>query len=144
MPKFRFLPEVDSLKGIAFEAFGKNESQLLQNAAAALQETMVDTKSLRSRVKEPINLRATSIEDLLFALLEHLIFLKDAKDLVFREIKIGFEHQNKSFVLQGFAYGEKVDPSRHNLRLDVKGTVRDLFEVVKTKTGFRAQVILAS
>lgn len=144
MAKFRFLPEVDSIQGIAFEAFGKTERQLLQNSAIALEETIIDTKGVRNRVKVSLNLRATSINDLLFALLEHLIFLKDAKDLVFRDIKLGFEKQNKGFVLQGFAYGEKIDSARHKVRLDIKATARDLFEVVKTKTGFRAQVILAS
>lgn len=142
MPKFRFLPEI-ATSGVAFEAFGKTERELLQNTALALEEIMVDTKTVHRRVSQALNIRRTSLPDLLFYLLEHLIFLKDAKQLAFREIKVGVERQGKAWVLQGFAYGEKIDPSRHALRSDVKAPTKNLFEVGKTKTGsLRAQVIL--
>lgn len=142
MPKFRFLPEI-APAGIAFEAFGKTERQLLENSALALEETIVDTKTIRSRTKETVNLRDLDFSQLLLAMLEHLIFLKKAKQFVFKEIKLGVERENKSWILQGFAYGEKIDPARHKLRVDVKGLIKDLFEVSRKKSGaWRAQVIL--
>lgn len=142
MPKFRFLTGVTD--GVSFEAFGKTERALFENAALALEEAMVDTKTVRRRAKEVIGLRATNLPDLLFRFLEHLIFLKKAKQLVFREIKLGFEKLGKtSFSLQGFAYGERIDRERHKLRAEIKSPTRHLFEVGKTKTGtLRAQVIL--
>lgn len=140
MPKFKFLSEVGG--GLAFEAFGKSERELLQNSAMALEETMVDTKTVRSRESTALNIRDTSLNNLLFNLLEHLIFLKSAKQLLFRNIKLGFEKQKKSFVLQGFAYGERVDDSRHKLKVDVRGVSKDLFKVEKGEKGLHAQVIL--
>ena len=142
MSKFRFLPEI-ATADIAFEAFGKTERQLLANAAFALEEAMVDTKTVRRRIREILRIRDTDFPRLLFAFLEHLVFLKDAKQLLFREVKLGVERDGKSWILQGFAYGEKIDPQRHKLKIDVKAPTKHLFEVGKTKTGtLRAQVIL--
>lgn len=141
MPKFRFLSDVDK-SGVAFEAFGKTERELLQNSAFALEEALVDTKTIRNRESVPINLRDASLENLLFSLLEQLIFLKNAKQLIFRDVKFGFEKQGKVRVLQGFAYGERIDSSRHKLKVDIKSTSKELFKVEKVKNGFRSQVIL--
>lgn len=141
MSKFLFLPEVTT-SGIAFEAYGRTERKLLQNAAFALEEAIVDTKTLRSRVTEPISIRATSLEDLILRFLEHLFFLKSAKGLVFRDVKLGIERHTKSFVLQGFAYGEVFDSVRHKLRSNVKSLNRDLFEINRSKSMLSMQVVL--
>ncbi|MBI2405943.1 archease [Candidatus Microgenomates bacterium] len=142
MPNFRFLPEI-ATADIAFEAFGRTQRQLLENAARALEEAMVDTKTLRNREKEVLNLREGSLSELLFSLLEHLVFLKNAKQLLFKDIKLGVTREGKSWVIQGFAYGERIDPKKHKLKVDVKAPTKRLYEVGKTKTGMlRAQVIL--
>lgn len=141
MPKFRFLEDI-AARGVAFEAFGRTERQLLENSALALEEAMIDTKTLRRREKEVVQIRSVNLEDLLFRFLEHLIFLKDAKRLLFREAKLGIERQGKSFVLQGFLYGERLDMQRLKMRADIKSLEKSLFEVGKVKNGFRAQVVL--
>lgn len=142
MVKFNFLPEI-APNGVAFEAFGKMERELLQNCATVLSEAMVDTKTIRRRESQPLNIRRTSFTDLLFYFLEHLIFLKNAKQFLIKNVKVGFEKQGKSFTLQGFAYGEKLDENRHKLRSDIRGVSKDLFDVEKGKSGgLRAQVIL--
>ncbi len=141
MPKFRFLSDIGK-SGVAFEAFGKTERELLQNSALALEEAMVDTRTIRRRESVAINIRDANLSNLLFNLLEHLIFLKHAKQLLFRDVKLGFEKQGKSYVLQGFAYGERIDEARHKLKVNIKASSQNLFKVEKVKNGFRSQVIL--
>lgn len=142
MSNFRFLPEI-ATAGVAFEAFGRTERQLLENAVRALEDAMVDTKTVRNREKEAFNLREGSLPELLFSLLEHLVFLKNAKQLLFKQIKLGVTREGKSWVVQGFAYGERIDPKKHKLKVDVKAPTKHLYEVGKTKSGMlRAQVIL--
>ena len=111
---------------------------------SALEEAMVDTKTVRRRHSQAVNLRGVSLEDLLFGLLEHLLFLKDAKGLLFRQVKLGVSREDKSWVVQGFAYGEKRDDVRHTLKVDVRGISKKLFELKKEKNVFRTQVFLES
>ncbi|MBI3290209.1 archease [Candidatus Microgenomates bacterium] len=140
MAKFRFLSEIS--KGVAFEAFGKTERELLQNSALALCEAMVDIKTVRSRESSPVNIREANLTTLLFNLLEHLIFLKNAKQLLIRDIKLGVERKGKIWSLQGFAYGERINEAKHKLKINVRGVSADLFKVEKLNNNFRAQVIL--
>lgn len=141
MSKFRFLSDVSS-DGAAFEAFGKTERQLFENAAIALANTTVEIKSIRRRLTEPINLRNADLSLLLLSFLERIIFLKDAKDFFLKEAKLGIEKQGKSWLLQGYLYGEKYEQLRHDLKVDVKSVDTHLFELKKMKNGYRAQVVL--
>ena len=152
MPKFRFLPEVAS-GSIAYEAFGKSERQLLENCGLALEEAMGDTRTIRRRLKEVINIRGTSFQAIAFSFLEKIVFLRQAKGMLFREFKLGFEQTGNSFLLQGFAYGENLDPVRHKTRSQIKTIDKSLFEVTEVRqnrgkqgkpTGFRSQVILGA
>lgn len=139
--KFRFLPDL-ATADIAFAAYGRDRAELLENAALALEEAMVDTKAVAAKIKELLALQADSLPEMLFCLLEELIFLKDVKNLVFGQFKFEVHKQKNSLQLQGEAWGEKIDPQKHKLKVDVKAVTKHLFKVDKTKTGYKAQVIL--
>lgn len=140
MKKFRFLADIPT-SDLAFEAQGRDEGELLENAALALEEAMVDTAGVGGREKEEIKIAEKNFEELLFSLLEHLVFLKDAKSMLFSDFKFGIEKKNV-WKLSGFAYGEQINWQKHKLRVDVKAPTKHLFEVKKTPSGFRCRVIL--
>lgn len=141
MTKFRFLPDI-AIADIAFEAYGKNEEELLEHSALALEEAMVDTKTVEEKIKETIYLKADNLSELLFSLLEELIFLKDVSQLLFCKFNFRVKQQDNALVLKGEAFGEEIDLKKHRLRVDVKAPTKHLFKVEKTKSGFRARVIL--
>lgn len=141
MPKFKFLPDL-AIADIAFAAYGKTQAQLVENSALALQEAMVDTKGVEPKIKEPLNLQADTLPELLFSLLEELIFLKDVSQLLFCQFNFNVKHQGATLTLEGKAFGEKIDIKKHRLKVDVKAPTKHKFIVEKTKSGFRAQVIL--
>lgn len=85
MPKFDFLPNI-ATADIAFEAFGKSYSELFENAALALEETMVSTTRVKPLKKYTIKKEADNVEDLLYLFLEELVYLKDAEQMVFSKI----------------------------------------------------------
>lgn len=141
MPKFRFLPDI-AIADIAFEAYGKNQAELLTNCALALEEAMVDTKTVEPKVKESLSLKANTLSELLFSLLEELVFLKDVSQLLFCKFNFEVKHQGGTLTLKGGAFGEKIDFKKHKLKVDVKAPTKHMFKVEKTKSGFKAQVIL--
>lgn len=141
MLRFKFLPDI-ATADIAFSAYGRSQAELLENAALALQEAMVDTKEVKPKIKESLILRAGTLSELLFCLLEELIFLKDVKNLLFGQFKFEVKNQNGSLILNTAAWGEKIDPQKHKLKVDVKAVTKHLFKIERTKVGYRAQVIL--
>ncbi len=131
----------DHTADVLFEAEGKTLSELFEAAGLATEETQVDLKGVKSKIKKEIVLEKDNIEMLLFDFLQELIFLKDAKLLLFSKIKVSIS-EGKPNKLKAILQGEKIDPKKHNLKVDVKAVTLHRFEVKKTKAGWFARVIL--
>lgn len=127
--KFRYLPDI-ATADLAFEAFGKNYGELFENSAAALESSMVELSSLGSNVTKILELSAENVEGLLFSFLEELVFLKDAERLLFNQIKCEVKKvSSKLWVVSSELRGEKINPEKHKLGVDVKAVTKHLFEV---------------
>ena len=74
--KFKFLPDI-ATADLAFEAFGKDASELFENAGLALESAMVESDSLKTREVKEINLKNENLENLLSSFFYELVFLKD-------------------------------------------------------------------
>jgi len=107
----------------------------------ATEETQVDLNGVKLKIKKEIELKNDTIEMLLFDFLQELIFLKDAELLLFSKIKVSVS-EGKINKLKAVLEGEKIDPKKHELKVDVKAVTLHRFEVKKTKIGWFARVIL--
>ena len=135
MMKYKFF---DHTADVAFEAYGKTLEELFENSALAVFETMVDLKTVSGDIKKTIKLEAESEERLFLDFLEELIFLKDSDFMVFNR----FEAKIKNNKLIAAAYGDKINPGKHKLKVDVKAVTMQKFKFEKTKTGYKAFVII--
>ena len=145
--KFRFLDNV-AIADTAFEAFGKNENELFENAATALFEEMVDTRKVSEKIKKKIKLRNENLENLLYDFLSELIYIKDVDGVVFGEFKVKIRSakdkktRNAIYDLDADCSGEKIDYSKKEFRNDVKAVTLHLFKIEKTKKGHKVTVVL--
>lgn len=138
MKPFRFLEEI-ATADIAFEAYGNNLNELFENAALALFEAMVETKSVANRKAATFNLESDTIEGLLFDFLDQLVFLKDLKGMVFSDFKVRVSGKHK---LKAKVFGEEIDPQKHELKTDVKAITFHQFKVESTDWGYKSRVVL--
>ena len=157
--RFRFLDNV-AIADTAFEAFGKNENELFENAATALFEEMVDTKKVASKVNKKIRLRNENLENLLYDFLSELIYVKDVRGMVFGKFKVKISKQlskkikkggsekvkKEVYVLNADCSGEKIDYSKSGsgkeFRNDVKAVTMHLFKIEKAGKNMKATVVL--
>ena len=140
--KYRFLPNI-ATADLAFEAFGKNYNELFENAGLALELAQVDLTTLDSSLTQKIEFEAEKVENLLFRFLEELVFLKDAKLLIFNTIKCKVSKSSKLWVVSCKLNGEKIDREKHKLGVDVKAVTKHLFKVEKIiSNSYRCQVVL--
>lgn len=139
---FKYLPNI-ATADVAFEAYGTDYSELFENAGLALEETMVDTKTIDVQTGKKIKLQDTKIENLLFSFLEELVYLKDAEGLVFKEIKCRLDKQDNQWAMEAVLKGEKLDKEKQDLRNDVKAVTKHLFEIRNLPKGaFQCRVVL--
>ena len=153
MRRFQFLENI-ATADCAFLAYGKTLSEVFENSALALFETMVETKKVNPAKSYRLQAKSSNLEDLLYDFLSELVFLKDQKSMLFSKFKVRIEPQSQSLVksesgrlpsllnLQAEIWGEAVDPQRHRLKVDVKAVTRHLFEIKKERGKFVARVVL--
>ena len=148
--RFRFLDNV-AIADTAFEAFGKNENELFENAATALFEEMVDTKKVASKVNKKIRLRNENLENLLYDFLSELIYVKDVDGMVFGKFKVKIKMSSaiktkklkkNIYFLDALCSGEKIDYSKKEFRNDVKAVTMHLFKIEKKGRKMKATVVL--
>jgi SHS2 domain-containing protein len=127
----------------AFEARGRTLGELFTAAADATLNVMVenieDISSVECRL---IDLEAEDVEMLLFELLQELIYYKDAEQLLLRLSELHVEVEGSVCRLTGQACGERIDPDRHDLVVDVKAVTLHRYRVEQTAQGWEAFVIL--
>ncbi|MBI2079758.1 archease [Candidatus Micrarchaeota archaeon] len=139
---YKFFEDI-AVADVAYEASGKTLEALFESAGLALTNTMVkDLDSVKLKVTKKIKLEFETEEMLLFNFLQELIFLKDAKLLLFSKYKLKISKSKKGFLLNAELKGEELDMKKHELIVDVKAVSFHMFKLEKTKLGFKAFVIL--
>jgi SHS2 domain-containing protein len=139
---YRYVPEI-AIADVAFHAWGETLEELFTAASDATMNVMVaDLETIGSVVTRPIHLADTDVDMLLFQLLQELIFHKDAGRLLLRVAGIRIDRTPSGYALAAEARGEELDPSRHDLVVDVKAVTLHRFRVEQTGRGWEASVIL--
>lgn len=138
-PFYKFL---DHTADVFFVAKAETLPQLFEQCALAVEESMVDVAKVQPKQAQKILAEHEKIEGLLFDFLDELIFFKDYKQLVFSKFDITIEEKNGKHELVCMAYGEKLDLTRHDPRVDVKAVTMHMFEVKKVDRGWKAQVLI--
>ncbi len=139
---YRYLEDL-AIADIAFEATGETLEQVFVAAADATMNVMVEElQSIEARVERSIEAQEREIDMLLFALLQELIYYKDAEQLLLLVKEATIVERDGIYRLRARIAGEKLDPRRHEQRSDVKAVTLHRFSVQKTDGLWKALVIL--
>ncbi len=102
------------------EAFGSSLEQAFENAARALEDTMVDIGKIRPRLNYEIAVQGGDESELLYAWLESLIFKEDTENLLFSKFQCKISRESSKYELHARVAGERFDPNRHQQKTAVK------------------------
>ena len=139
---YRYLDDV-ATSDAAFEAWGRTLAEMFVAAAEATMNVMVgDLSTIDTQKHRSLSVESESLDLLLFDLLQELVYYKDAEQLLLRVPEVSIRQQNERFILNADAYGEVLDPQKHELIVDVKAVTLHRFAIEKTDQGWQATVIL--
>jgi len=139
---YRFLEDI-AIADVAFEAWGETREAMFTAAADALMNVMVaDLETIRPVEEVEFRLENRALDMLLFDFLNEVIFYKDARLLLLRAEALSIIPSGNRFTLKAVARGERLDPARHPLIVDVKAVTLHRFLVEETKDGWRSVVVL--
>ena len=140
--KYRFLENV-AIADTCFEAFGKSESELFENSALAIAETMAEAKKVKPKEKREIALEAKSLEQLLHDFLDEIVFLKDESGMVFSKFVVKVSKEKNSCKVKAQIFGQKISGLGPKvLKTDVKAVTWHDFGIKKSGNNFVATVVL--
>jgi SHS2 domain-containing protein len=139
---YKFFEDV-SIADIEFEATGKTLKELFESAAHALTDVQVkESRKLGQKERYEFEKEADDVEMLLFNFLSELVLIKDAERLLFSKFNIDIFPEKGKWKVKCECFGEKIDPEKHELLVDVKAVTMHKFKIEETKNGWKARVVL--
>lgn len=129
---------LDHTADIGIIAFGKDLPEVFSNTAYAMFDILTYTNKIKEMGKFDLQVSASNIEDLLVAWLDELLYRYETERLICKRFVI----DNMDDVsLHATVFGEKLDPDRHEIKLEIKSVTYHQLKVEKTDDGWIAQVI---
>jgi len=139
---YKFLEDIGTAD-IAFEATGRDLSELFTAAANATMNVMIDNlDEIEPCETRQIELSSDKIDMLLFDFLQELIYFKDARRLLLRARETQIDHKGEEYFLKATVAGERLDATRHQQRADVKAVTLHDFSVTEHGRRWKARVLL--
>lgn len=141
---YRFL---DHMTDAVIEAYGSTLEEAFENAAKALNDTMVDLKSVRPDREIRIDAMGHDLHELLFDWLDKVMLLLVADGIVMSEfaVKIKCDNNNNnssSYSLKGIAKGEKLNLEKHPYKVEIKAVTYHEMQVRQDKDGATVRFLL--
>jgi SHS2 domain-containing protein len=139
---YEFVDEL-TVADIAFRAWGRDAEETFVAAADAVMNAMVeDLETIQPQETRVLNVEHEALDLLLFNFLQELVYYKDAEQLLLRVQQLRIADDGQPYTLQATAAGERIDPNRHHMRVDVKAVTLHRFALTRTGAGWEAAVVL--
>jgi SHS2 domain-containing protein len=139
---YRFL---DHMTDAVIEAYGSTLEEAFENAAKALNDTMVDLKSVRPDREIRIDAMGHDLHELLFDWLDKVMLLLVADGIVMSEFAVKIKCDNNSsssYSLKGVAKGEKLNLEKHPYKVEIKAVTYHEMQVRQDKDGATVRFLL--
>lgn len=116
---------------IGVRGFGMTKAQAFEQAALALTAVITDPASVVPREMVRINCEAADAELLLVDWLNQLIYEMATRNMLFSSFEVLLEGRR----LAAYAWGEALQPSRHQPAVEVKGATYTELKVAQLPDG---------
>ncbi len=117
---------IEHTADVGLVAYGRTLAEAFGNAAYGLFSIIAELKTVKEIESRQLELSEEDAEALLFEWLNRLIYFFDVDMLILKRFEIrDFDGRG----LKATCYGEKYDPSRHQLKLGVKAATYHMLKV---------------
>jgi len=137
MAKKKDFEIINHTADVGIIAYGADMKQAFANAAKGLFSLITELDDVEEVLHRDAELTATDEESLLVEWLNELIYQFDTEGIVFKRFDI-IELENTR--LKARSYGEKIDKSKHKLKMGVKAATYHMLKVERGDGG-KVQVL---
>ncbi len=128
----RFLKHTADIK---FRAVGKSEEEVFEEAVRAFSQYVSGVKKVKPDIKKKLFVGGSDRCELLYKLVDELIFLLDSEGFLVSQAKVKFTKEGLDVLLEG-------DKAKNYEISQVKAATYAEMYIKKVKNKWRAQVVL--
>ncbi|MEW6686462.1 MAG: archease [Candidatus Edwardsbacteria bacterium] len=129
---------IDHTADIGIRAFGKDLKKLFSTTAFGMFEILVDLNLVSENITKSVVVEAEDLEQLLVKWLSELLYLYETKGIIFKRFEIKKITPQR---LESNVFGENINPSKHQIKTEIKNVTYHQLRVERTKDGWLAEVI---
>lgn len=127
---------------VGVRGYGSTLEEAFENAAKAMFNVMAELSRVRPEMEVSIEVEAGDEEGLLVEWLNELIARSNIDRMLFCDFRVRIERDKEVLRLKAKAYGEPIDPHRHELRTEVKAATFAMAKVGRVNDRYVAQLLL--
>ena len=127
---------------VGVRGIGKSLEEAFAECAKAMFSVMADLKKVEPEMAEKVEIETENREQLLVEFLNHLLYLRDVKGMLFSSFNLYITDGGNNWQLKGKAVGEKIDKEKHSLKGDVKAASYHQLKVEEEDGKFVAQCVV--
>jgi len=131
--RFKFVDDLTS--DVMFEAYGKDEKELFENAALALANVICKVEQVGNSVTKEIEAAGKNLEELMINWLQGIIAVVDTDEIFLSEFEV---KEISETHLKAVCRGEAIIPEKGETV--VKAVTYYKFRLEQTKKGYKAVV----
>jgi SHS2 domain-containing protein len=137
MSNYKFF---DHTADIGVEVTGQTRKALFVNAAEALCDVMIESKTgeVSKKQQKKITVEGADVADLLINFLRELLYLFNGEKFITGSCEI-IQLSNKA--LEARLTGESFNPKKHLIKTEIKAVTYSGLAVEKVKAGWKARII---
>lgn len=134
---------LDHTADIKFQAYGKTQEEVFENAALAMFNVIIDTEKVSGDTAREIFLKSPDLESLLVDWLSELLYIFEVDEIVFREFRVEkIREEEGEYLIKAQALGEKYYPESHPFETEIKAVTYNQLEITKDADGWKAQIVV--
>ncbi len=114
------------------EVTGETLEEAFENAGISVVDTILDIKSVESKLERKLEINAEDLKGLLYSWLEEIIILTITDGFAASSFKIKII-KNEKYHLNAIIKGEEINFEKHHFKLEIKAPTYHLMEIKEEK-----------
>lgn len=123
---------------LAVRIAGNSQADLFANSAFALFDVMTDVEKVELKEQLPLEVEGIDRDDLMVNWMRELLYLYQGSGYLLKEFQI---REVKDTLVKAEVGGEKIDPDRHEIKMEITAVAYHQSRMQKTGDQWTAQLI---
>ena len=126
----------DHTADIQVHAVGETLEQAIEQTVIGMLNVMTSAETVMASESRTIKANAPDLEILIVNYLTEYLYYFDVERLLFSQVSVSpilFDEKTQEFTLSSISKGEIFDPTRHEMKTEIKAVTYSFLEIIQKK-----------